>query len=165
MFRKVIRLSTYEYFERRFGAFARLYSSLAFVLEHFSKMGTILYLMGIAMATFTGIDIVYIIVFIGIIVIILTYLGGMEAIIWMDVVQGFLLILGGVLTVGMLFYLTDGGPSTIFSVAKEYNKIDFGPYDWDFMLCKNTVPTKVSYSAISLPKTTKVPRRLPIWAS
>ena len=87
--------------------------------------------MGIAMATFTGIDIVYIIVIIGLVVILLTYLGGMEAIIWMDVVQGFLLILGGVLTVGMLFYLTDGGPSTIFSVAKEYNKIDFGPYDWD----------------------------------
>lgn len=131
LFRRVIRLSTYEYFERRFGPFARLYSSLAFVLEHFSKMGTILYLMGIAMATFTGIDIVYIIVIIGLVVILLTYLGGMEAIIWMDVVQGFLLILGGVLTVGMLFYLTDGGPSTIFSVAKEYNKIDFGPYDWD----------------------------------
>ncbi|MBR2103497.1 MAG: sodium:solute symporter [Prevotella sp.] len=131
LFRRVIRLSTYEYFERRFGAFARFYSSVAFVLEHFSKMGTILYLMGIAMATFTGIRITYIIVFIGLVVILLTYLGGMEAIIWMDVVQGFLLILGGCLTVGMLFWLTDGGPSTIFSVAAEYDKIDFGPYDWD----------------------------------
>ena len=44
LFRRVIRLSTYEYFERRFGALARYYSSLAFVLEHFAKMGTILYL-------------------------------------------------------------------------------------------------------------------------
>jgi len=131
LFRRVIRLSTYEYFERRFGAFARLYSSLAFVLEHFSKMGTILYLMGIAMAAFTGMDITYIIIIIGMVVIILTYLGGMEAIIWMDVVQGFLLILGGVLTVGMLFYLTDGGAAAVFSVAKEYNKIDVGPYAWD----------------------------------
>ena len=32
LFRKVIRLSTYEYFERRFGLFARLYSSFAFTL-------------------------------------------------------------------------------------------------------------------------------------
>ena len=29
-----------EYFEKRFGFFARLYSSLGFALTHFSKMGT-----------------------------------------------------------------------------------------------------------------------------
>ena len=69
LFRRVIRLSTYEYFERRFGPFARFYSSVAFVLEHFSKMGTILYLMGIAMTAFTGIDITYIIIIIGMVII------------------------------------------------------------------------------------------------
>ena len=114
LFRRVIRLSTYEYFERRFGAVARYYSSLAFVLEHFAKMGTILYLMGMAMATFTGLDITYIIVFIGIVIILLTYLGGMEAIIWMDVVQGALLIGGGLICVALLLFLP------------------LGPYDWDF---------------------------------
>ena len=132
LFRRVIRLSTYEYFERRFGPFARIYSSLAFVLEHFAKMGTILYLTGMAMATFTGMDTTMVIVVIGIVVILLTYLGGMEAIIWMDVAQGFLLIFGGVLAIGILFYLIDGGVATVFRVAGEYHKIDFGPYDWDF---------------------------------
>lgn len=134
LYRKVIKLSTYEYFERRFGAFARIYSSLAFVLENFSKMGAVLYLMGLAMATFTGgVDIRMIIWVIGIVIIILTFLGGMEAIIWMDVVQGFLLIAGGIITIVMLFWLTDGGPATIFSVAAEYDKIDFDPYTWDLV--------------------------------
>lgn len=134
LYRKVIKLSTYEYFERRFGAFARIYSSLAFVLENFSKMGAVLYLMGLAMATFTGgMDIRLIIWVIGIVIIILTFLGGMEAIIWMDVVQGFLLIAGGIITIVMLFCLTDGGPATIFSVAAQYDKIDFGPYTWDLV--------------------------------
>ena len=134
LYRKVIKLSTYEYFERRFGGFARLYSSLAFILENFSKMGAILYLMGLAMATFTGgMDIRLIIWVIGIVIIILTFLGGMEAIIWMDVVQGFLLIAGGIITIVMLFWLTDGGPATIFSVAAEYKKIDFGPYTCDLV--------------------------------
>ena len=55
----------------------------------------------------------------------------MEAIIWMDVIQGFLLILGGCITIAMLSWLTDGGLPTIFRVANEYNKIDIGPYDWD----------------------------------
>ena len=134
LYRKVIKLSTYEYFERRFGPFARYYSSVAFVLENFSKMGAVLYLMGLAMATFTGgMDINLIIIAVGIVIVILTYLGGMEAIIWMDVVQGFLLILGGVLTIGILFYLTDGGPAQIFSVASDFNKIDLGPYDMDLV--------------------------------
>ena len=36
LYRKVIKLSTYEYFEKRFGSFARYYSSVAFVLRQFS---------------------------------------------------------------------------------------------------------------------------------
>ncbi|MDO4801593.1 MAG: sodium/solute symporter, partial [Prevotellaceae bacterium] len=132
LFRRVIKLSTYEYFDHRFGKIARYWSSIAFLLEHFTKMGAVLYLMGLAATTFLGIDIQLIIVVIGIVVILLTFLGGMEAIVWMDVVQGFLLILGGVLAVGILFHLTDGGIATIFKVAGEYNKIDVGPYDWDF---------------------------------
>lgn len=132
LYRKVIKLSTYEYFERRFGPLARYYSSIAFVLEHFSKMGTILYLMAMAMATFSGgMDIRWIIVAVGIVVIILTFMGGMEAIIWMDVIQGFLLIIGGLLAVGILIYLMPGGASEIFHIADEYDKIDFGPYTWD----------------------------------
>ncbi len=133
LYRKVIRLSTYEYFERRFGAFARFYSSIAFCLEHFAKMGTILYLLAMAMVAFSGgMDIRWIIVGVGIAVIILTYFGGMEAIIWMDVIQGFLLIAGGLLAIGILFYLTQGGAPAIFEIAMEHRKIDFGPYDCDF---------------------------------
>lgn len=133
LYRRVIKLSTYEYFERRFGAFARFYSSIAFVLEHFSKMGTILYLLAMAMVAFSGgINITWFIISIGIAVIILTYFGGMEAIIWMDVIQGFLLIIGGIMAIAMLFHLTEGGASAILNIAAEHNKIDFGPYAWDF---------------------------------
>ena len=45
LYRKVIGLSTYEYFEKRFSPFARFYSSLGFVLTHFSKMGTVFFLL------------------------------------------------------------------------------------------------------------------------
>ena len=140
LYRKMIRLSCYEYFERRFGSLARYYSSVAFILEHFAKSGTIMFLMGTAVAIFTGHNdpttIAWIIIFVGVVVIALTYLGGMEAIIWMDVAQGFLLIIGGLMAIGLLFYLTDGGPSEIFAIAAEHKKIDVGPYDWDF--CQRT---------------------------
>ena len=97
LFRRVIKLSTYEYFERRFGLFARMYSSIAFILTHFSKMGTVFFLVSMAMAPFLGIDIYTIIIVLGIAIIILTLLGGIEAVIWMDVIQGFMLLPGGLL--------------------------------------------------------------------
>ena len=131
LFRKVIRLSTYEYFERRFGLFARLYSSLAFTLGHFSKAGTVFFLVSMALATFLDINIYSIVLVLGITIIILTLLGGMEAIVWMDVVQGALLIGGGIICVLILMFGINGGPSELFSIASQYDKISFGPYDWD----------------------------------
>jgi SSS family solute:Na+ symporter len=46
LFRKVIGLSTYEYFEKRFGGFARYYSSSSFIIRQFAGMGTVLFLAG-----------------------------------------------------------------------------------------------------------------------
>ena len=131
LFRKVIKLSTYEYFERRFGLFARLYSSFAFTLGHFSKSGTVFFLVSMALATFLDINIYTIVLVLGITIIVLTLLGGMEAIVWMDVVQGALLIGGGLICVCLLLFLPEGGPAEVFRIAGEYNKIDVGPYDWD----------------------------------
>ncbi len=132
LFRKVIRLSTYEYFERRFGLFARLYSSLAFTLGHFSKAGTVFFLVSMALATFLNVNIYTVVLVLGVTIIVLTLLGGMEAIVWMDVVQGTLLIGGGLICVVLLLLLPEGGPSEMMRIASENSKIGFGPYDWDF---------------------------------
>ena len=131
LFRKVIRLSTYEYFERRFGLFARLYSSLAFTLGHFSKSGTVFFLVSMALSTFLDINIYTVVLVLGVTIIVLTLLGGMEAIVWMDVVQGTLLIGGGLICVVLLLFLPEGGPSEMMRIATENDKISFGPYDWD----------------------------------
>lgn len=131
LFRKVIKISTYEYFEKRFGFLARVYGSLAFALGHFSKMGTVFFLVSLAMGSFLGIDISTIIIVLGIAIIILTLLGGMEGVIWMDVIQGFLLIGGGIICVSILLFTPEGGPAEVFRVAAEYDKISFAPYKWD----------------------------------
>ena len=49
----------------------------------------------------------------------------------MDVAQGFLLIGGGIICIGILLFGIDGGPAETFRIASEYSKISFGPYDWD----------------------------------
>ena len=132
LFRKMIRLSTYEYFERRFGLAARVYSSLAFILTHFSKMGTVLYLISLAVYSMTGIDALWIIVVLGILIVAVTYVGGMEGVIWMDVIQGLLLILGGIICVIVLLVAPEAGPAQIFHDAIAMKKIDFGPYNFSF---------------------------------
>ncbi len=133
LFRHVIKLSAYEYFERRFGFFARLYSSISFVLTHFSKMGTVFYLISLALGKMIGVDTVTVIWIIGAAVIVLTMLGGIEAVIWLDVIQGFMLIAGGIIALGILLFSTPGGPTEIWRVASENGHIGFGPFDMDFV--------------------------------
>ena len=132
LYRKIIKISTYEYFERRFGFFARLYSSLAFAFTHFSKMGTVFFLLALAIANIVNLDPYLTVWLVGFVVIYVTFKGGMEAIIWLDAIQGFLLIMGGVLSVVIIFLKALGSYSTIFQIIEQYDKIDFGPYDLNF---------------------------------
>ncbi len=133
LFRRTIKLSTYEYFERRFGWGARLYGSLAFLLIHFSKLGTVFYLVAVAVAQFMNWDIYAVIIVIGIAVTFITLIGGIEAVIWMDVIQGFILIVGGLVCAGLLLFSPEGSAGAVMEIALRENKMDVGPYHWSFV--------------------------------
>lgn len=133
LYRNVIGLSAYEYFEKRFGYFARAYSSIGFIFAHFSKMGSVFFILALAVASMTGVDTYTVIIVLGIAVILLTLFGGMEAVIWLDVIQGFLLIIGGLIALAFIIFNMDGGLGAILDIAGENNKINLGPFDWDFV--------------------------------
>jgi solute:Na+ symporter, SSS family len=132
LYRKVIRLSTYEYFEKRFGSFARYYSSLAFVLRQFSGMGTVFFLLALALGSMIGGNTILIIFIVGCIIIVVNLLGGIEAVIWLDVFQGFMLFASGIICFSVLLFSADGGPASVFRIASEHGRTGFGPYDMDF---------------------------------
>ncbi|MBN2609994.1 MAG: sodium:solute symporter [Bacteroidales bacterium] len=132
LYRKAIKISAYEYFEKRFGFFARLYSSLGFFLAHFSKMGTVFFLIALAFSKMAGFNTSEMIWIIGIIVIFITLLGGIEAVVWLDVFQGFLLVGGGIASLLIIIASTNGGIGTIWDIAVENGKTGFGPYDISF---------------------------------
>src|SRR5678809_824646 len=132
LYRKVIRLSTYEYFEQRFGSFARYYSSLAFVLRQFSGMGTVFFLLALALTSMTGGNTVLIILIVGSIIITVNLLGGMEAVIWLDVFQGFMLFASGLICIVVLLFSIKGGVPEAIKIATENNRTGFGPYNIDF---------------------------------
>jgi len=160
MYRHIIGISTYEFFEKRFGYGARLYSSLAFSSAHFIKMGTVFYLLALALASMTRLDIqqinilgmsfkgTYLVIFVlGVIVILYTLLGGIEAVVWCEVIQGFLLMGGGLICIAVLLFRPEGGPVAALKTAWSatvriehgpetvytVRKIGFGPYSWDFV--------------------------------
>ncbi len=133
MYRKVIGLSAYEYFERRFGYLARLYASLAFVLAQFTGMGSVFFLLALAVSSMTGIGVVTTIVILGLVVTVVTLVGGMEAVIWLDVIQGVLLILGGLVTLLVIAVKLDGGLGRVFSVAAAEDKVSLGSFDWNLV--------------------------------
>lgn len=132
LYRKVIGLSTYEYFEKRFGKFARYYSSMGFVFTHFSKMGTVFFLLALALANMTGANTFLIIGIIGIVIILLALMGGIEAVIWLDVIQGFMLFGCGIACLIIILFSIDAGPVEVWNIAKASGRTGFGPYDLDF---------------------------------
>ena len=133
MYRKVIGISAYEYFEKRFGFFGRIYGSVAFFFAHFTKMGTVFYLLAVALATMTRLDTIipggtyWVIIVLGVLVILYTLLGGIEAVVWCDVIQGFMLVAGGLICVAVLFFVPEGGPVAVLTKVWANNKINIGP--------------------------------------
>src|ERR1700743_502351 len=132
LYRKVIGLSTYEYFEKRFGSFARYYSSLAFVLRQFSAMGTIFFLLALALSNMIGCNTTLMITVIGLIIIAINLMGGIEAVIWLDVFQGFLLFASGIICLSVLLFSAADSPVQVWHVARDNHRTGFGPYDLNF---------------------------------
>jgi SSS family solute:Na+ symporter len=130
-FRQAVGMSAYEYFGHRFGYGARAYSALAFVAGHFSKMGFVLYLLALTGNSITGWNVYVTIVAAGLITVLYTLIGGLEAVIWTDVIQGFIMCLGIIVVLGFLMVLMPGGAPAAFSLAWEKHKFSLGTLDLD----------------------------------
>lgn len=131
-YRQEVGMSAYEYFGNRFGRPTRMYSSMAFSLGHFSKMGFVIYLLALTIDGMTGWGVDRVIVGVALVTIFYTVIGGLEAVIWSDVIQAFIMWLGVFIILGYLLFLPPGGPSAVFNVAWENNKFSMGSTALDF---------------------------------
>jgi SSS family transporter len=101
-YRKLNVTSAYEYLEKRFSYISRLAASLLYVLLQLGRMGIVILLPSIALMLVTGINVMLCILLIGAISIFFTVKGGIEAVIWVEVIQ-VLILAGGALL--CLFYI------------------------------------------------------------
>lgn len=142
-YRKTQLISVYSFLEDRLGAWGRVYAALAFVLYMIGRVAVILYLASLLVSTFVPWNIAIVIIAIGLITIIYTLLGGMEAVIWTDVMQSVIMIVGILFcAVGLSYYVFSGSEPLIQS-AFDANKFSFG--SWDLSLSSRTIWVMLIY--------------------
>ena len=127
-FRKLNVTSAYEILELRFNLFTRMLASTFFSVFMIVRMAIVLYLPSLALTAVTGIDIYLCIVLMGLVTIIYCTMGGVEAVIWGDVVQGLILVFGAIFAVIFLAMGTEGGISGCIEIALENDKLRL--FDW-----------------------------------
>ena len=130
-FRHAVGMSAYEYFEKRFGYGARAYSALAFIAGHFSKMGFVLFTITAAICGMTGWDKYYVIIGVGFVTVLYTLIGGLEAVIWTEVLQGIVKLTGIMVVIGVLISIMPGGATAALHLARENHKFSLGSFDFD----------------------------------
>lgn len=127
-FRKLNVTSAYEILEQRFNLFTRMLASTLFSIFMIVRMAIVLYLPSLALTAVTGIDIYLCIVLMGLVTIVYCTMGGVEAVIWGDVVQGLILVLGAIFAVIYLAVGTEGGISGCINIALDNDKLRL--FDW-----------------------------------
>lgn len=138
LLRRLDLMSVFSYLEKRFHpAIRMLASALCIAMQIGSRMSVILFLPALAIATITGLDVVWSILIMGVFTIIYTTLGGMKAVIWTDFVQVFVMFGGAIFAIGFIIYHLNGGVPEFLQVAMAENKTQL--FDFSFDLTKATV--------------------------
>ena len=132
-FKRARAVTTLDYIGDRFGVVSRLYCAVTMIIVQLIRLGTVLYLMAIPISYITGLPIVWIMAVTGILTMIYTVFGGLEAVIWTDVIQTFILV-GGSITVCVLAIvgLPEGkGVAYVMNEGIAQGKIAFGDMRFD----------------------------------
>ena len=128
LYRKLNSPSAYSYLEDRFGPWARIYASVCYLLTQLMRVGTILYLLSLTLHAAFGWNIALIIVITGFTIMAYSMLGGLQAVVWTDAIQGILLICGALLCLIFILLKMPGGVQQVFQIAGEQGKFSLGSF-------------------------------------
>lgn len=131
-FRRLNLTSAYEYLEIRFNLATRLLASGLFIIFMVARMALVLYLPSLALTAVTGINIQLCIVLMGIVTIVYCTMGGVEAVVWGDVVQGVILVGGAIFAAIFLITNTEGGLESYVQIGVDNDKFRFFEWSWDY---------------------------------
>ncbi len=125
-YRRTIRMSIYDYLEKRFSYFARAYGAAAFIVSRIVDMSATLYFLAIPVSFLSGVSVGWVILIVGIVTLVMTVAGGIAAVVYADVLQGVLLIGGALACLGIALFRPEGGPMAVLQTAWDGGKFGLG---------------------------------------
>ena len=126
LYRDSLQTTAYEHLEARFGYWARAYCGVALILLQVGRIAVVLYLVSLAMNQLLGWNIVVVIWTLGLLTIAYTVVGGIEAVIWTDVVQAVVLLGGALVCAILLLVRMPDGAGSALALAWETDKFSLG---------------------------------------
>jgi SSS family solute:Na+ symporter len=121
-------ISAYEHLENRFGGWARSYAVVCFLLYQMARMGTVIYLLALAVAPLTGWKLQTTIAVTATLMTVYTMVGGMRAVVWTGVLQSAVLVAGTALCIAMIVVKTPGGLPAILAGGAGQDKFSLGSF-------------------------------------
>lgn len=145
-FRRGNTITAYEYLEHRFGPLIRVYGALVFIIGQLVRISLILYLLSLLIHELTGLSPEMSIILGGVLVAVYTIVGGIDAVIWTDVLQTIVLVIGGLFCLAVIISSLPGGLEQIITTASEQGKLAFSelrdgqlvPVEWSLSLQDKT---------------------------
>lgn len=142
-YRKHKIISVYSYLEEKIGGWGRIYAAFSFLLFMVGRVAVILYLSSLLLTSFVNTDIGTAILIIGVVTIIYTLMGGMEAVIWTDVMQSVIMI-GGIFFVGYIL-VTEVFAQPDYLIQSALNGQKFSLGDTNFSFSDRTIWVMIIY--------------------
>ena len=123
--------TAYEYLEKRFDLAVRLIGSISFICFQVGRIGIVLYLPALSISLVTGINVYVGIAVMGVLTAVYCLLGGIEAVIWTDVLQVIVMMGSGLIAFFMIAMSVEGGFGEILSLGVANDKLRLADWDWD----------------------------------
>lgn len=128
-----LHISTaYEYLEIRFNYLARAIGSISFILFQLGRTGIVLLLPALAISIVTGISVEACILLMGVLCVLYTAFGGIEAVIWTDVFQVIVLLGGSIVAIVWIMMHTDASFGEMITYASDREKFNILNFDLNF---------------------------------
>ncbi len=132
LLRRMQITSTFEYLESRFNPALRLIASAqAIFFQTIGRMTVVLVLPAMALSATTGINVVYSVVIMGALTTLYTALGGFEAVIWTDVIQGAMMLLTPLVIIVLVLLNIPGSPAESWGLLQNHGKLTLALPSWD----------------------------------
>lgn len=114
--------TAYQFLGNRFGKPMRKYASVTFIVLRIFADGVRLFTTAIPIKFITGLGYFECILIVGIVTVIYSYIGGIKAVIWTDVIQMFIYFIGAAASMYIIYTLLPGGWSDVVKYATPGDK-------------------------------------------